>query len=56
MELIYSTYPEQNNIHQGRGYTREEIKALLDHATGVDAEFIILASTLEGSGSEHGKI
>ncbi len=45
---IYSTYPEEDNIHKGRGYTRDEIKLLLEHADGLATEFFILAACSGG--------
>lgn len=45
---IYTTYPDANNTHQGRGYTREEIKSMLEHSTRLDTDFIILASSSAG--------
>lgn len=45
---VYSTYPELNNTHQGRGYTREEIQKLLEYSDGVDTDFILLASSSGG--------
>lgn len=45
---IYSTYPEPNNTHQGRGYTREEISQMLEYSKGLDTDFIILASSSGG--------
>ena len=45
---IYSTFPEENNIHRGRGYTREEIRLLLDHSDGLAMDFVILASCSGG--------
>lgn len=45
---IYTFYPEKNNTHQGRGYTREEIRKLLEYSTSIDTDFIILASSSGG--------
>jgi len=45
---IYCTYPEEDNTHKGRGYTREEIKMLLEHADGLATEFFILAACSGG--------
>lgn len=45
---IYSTYPEENNTHKGRGYTIDEIKMLLEYADGLATEFFILASCSGG--------
>ena len=41
-------YPELNNIHKGRGYTREEIKVLLEHADSLAMQFVILAESSGG--------
>ena len=45
---IYSIYPEQDNNQSGRGYTREEIKTILEHSTQLSTDFIILASSSSG--------
>lgn len=45
---VYSTYPELDNINQGRGYSREEIKKLLEYSDSIDTDFIILASSSGG--------
>lgn len=45
---IYTMYPELNNIHKGRGYTRDEIKILLEHADNLALEFVILAESSGG--------
>jgi len=45
---IYTFYPEKNNTHQGRGYTKEEIRKLLEYSTRIDTDFIILASSSAG--------
>ncbi|KER07112.1 integrase family protein [Marine Group I thaumarchaeote SCGC AAA799-E16] len=45
---VYTFYPEKNNTHQGRGYTKKEIKKLLEYSTRIDTEFIILASSSGG--------
>jgi integrase len=39
---IHSIYPERNNTHDGRGYTREEIQLLLEHSDGLATDFLIL--------------
>ena len=39
---IYSIYPERNNTHDGRGYTREEIQLLLEYSDGLSTDFLIL--------------
>jgi len=45
---IHSSFPELNNIHQGRGYTREEIKTILEHSNDVGLDFVILAASSGG--------
>jgi len=45
---IHTFYPESNNIHQGRGYTREEIKKLLEYSRYIETDFIILAASSGG--------
>jgi hypothetical protein len=45
---IYSAYPELDNNTQGRGYTLEEIKKLLEHSPDIATDFIILASSSGG--------
>jgi hypothetical protein len=45
---INSMFPERQNTHKGRGYTREEIKRLLAFANDLDIEFIILAASSGG--------
>lgn len=45
---IYSAYPELDNNTQGRGYTLEEIKKLLEHSHDIATDFIILASSSGG--------
>ncbi|HUT06469.1 MAG TPA: hypothetical protein VMW74_07270 [Nitrosopumilaceae archaeon] len=45
---IRSYYPELNNTHKGRGYTREEIKKLLEYSDSIDTDFILLASSSGG--------
>ena len=45
---IYSAYPELDNITQGRGYTLEEIKKMLEHSPDIATDFIILASSSGG--------
>lgn len=45
---IHSLYPEFENKHGGRGYTREEIKKLLEYSDSVSTDFIILASSSGG--------
>lgn len=45
---IYTTYPERDNTNQGRGYTREEIRKMLEYSKRIDTHFIILASSSAG--------
>lgn len=45
---IYTFYPELNNTHQGRGYTKEEISILIEYCSTIDTEFVILASSSGG--------
>ena len=45
---IRSYYPEQDNTHKGRGYTREEIQRLLEYSDSIDTDFILLASSSGG--------
>ncbi len=45
---IHSTFPDANNTNPGRGYTREEIKMLLNHSASFADDFIILASSSGG--------
>ncbi|HKU32267.1 MAG TPA: hypothetical protein VJR22_00280, partial [Candidatus Nitrosotalea sp.] len=45
---IQSTYPEKDNIHEGRGYSREEIKKMLEYSGDIVSDFIILAMSSGG--------
>ncbi len=45
---IHSTYPEKDNIHEGRGYTRDEIKKMLEYSSDISTDFIILAMSSGG--------
>lgn len=45
---IHAAYPELDNTYQGRGYTREEIKKLLEHSESISTDFIILATSSGG--------
>jgi hypothetical protein len=45
---IYTFYPEKDNTYQGRGYTRAEIRKLLEYSASIDTDFIILASSSGG--------
>ena len=42
---IYATYPERDNISESRGWTREEISMLLNHAHGPLDRVLVLASS-----------
>lgn len=45
---IHSTYPEKDNIHEGRGYTRNEIRKMLEYSSDMATDFIILAMSSGG--------
>jgi len=45
---IYATFPEQDNISDSRGYTREEIQKMLKYANGSIDRAIILVSASSG--------
>lgn len=45
---IHSTYPEIDNTYRGRGYTRDEIKILLEHSDSLATDFIVLAASSGG--------
>ncbi len=45
---IQATYPEKDNIHEGRGYTREEIKKMLEYSADIVTDFVILAMSSGG--------
>ena len=45
---IQTYYPELDNMHKGRGYTRDEIKKLLEYSDCIETDFIILASSSGG--------
>jgi hypothetical protein len=45
---IYATYPEADNTCQGRGYTLDEIRELVNHSDSIVTDFIILASSSGG--------
>lgn len=36
---VFSTYPELNNAHKGRVYSREEIKKILEYLPDVENRF-----------------
>lgn len=42
---IHTSYPELDNIHKGRGYTREEIKLMLEHSESLAIDFVILTQS-----------
>ena len=45
---IYSSYPELDNTHKGRGYTKEEIQQMLEFSDSLSTDFIILTSSSVG--------
>lgn len=45
---IYSTFPESDNKQDTRGYTRQEIKTMLDFAQGAIDKAIILVASSSG--------
>ena len=45
---IYSSYPELDNTHKGRGYTKEEIQQMLEFSDSLSTDFIILTSSSGG--------
>jgi len=45
---IRTFYPEIDNTNQGRGYTRDEIRKLLEYSNSIETDFIILASSSGG--------
>jgi len=45
---IHTFYPELDNTNQGRGYTRDEIRKLLEYSNSIETDFIILASSSGG--------
>jgi len=45
---VYTFYPEKNNTHQGRGYTKDEIRKLLEYFITIDTDFVILAASSAG--------
>ena len=45
---IYSTYPELDNKHQGRGYSLEELRKIYEYSDSIETDFIILASSSGG--------
>jgi hypothetical protein len=45
---IYTLYPERDNTHKGRGYTRAELQRMLEYSDSIETGFIILASSSGG--------
>ena len=45
---IQAFYPERDNTYSGRGYTRDEIKKLLEYSQWIETDFIILAASSGG--------
>lgn len=45
---IEAMFPEITNLHQTRGYITEEIRHILDYATDVTTDFLILAESSSG--------
>ena len=45
---VSTSYPENDNIHKGRGYTREEIKLMLEHSENLAIDFVILSQSSGG--------
>ena len=45
---VYATFPQQNNVSEGRGYEREEIAKLLEFAKGSMEKAIILIASSSG--------
>ncbi len=45
---IQAFYPECDNTYSGRGYTRDEIKKLLEYSQWIETDFIILAASSGG--------
>ena len=48
MKRIYSTFPEIDNVPDGRGWTREEIRKMLNFANGAIDRAIILVAASSG--------
>jgi hypothetical protein len=42
---IYCTYPEEDNTHKGRGYTREEINTILKFTNPLERAVTLIASS-----------
>jgi len=47
-KLIYSTYPEKNNLDDGRGYSKSEIKEIVKFCNGSLEKTIVLVSSSSG--------
>ena len=47
-KLIYSTYPENNNLDDSRGYDKSEIEKMLNYCKGSLDRMIILVSSSSG--------
>jgi|SRR5579885_430563 hypothetical protein len=45
---VYTTFPEQNNNYDGRGYTRQEIQKMLNFTKGALDKAIILVAASSG--------
>ncbi len=45
---IYATYPENDNLSEGRGYSKDEIKTMLESAQGTIDRSLILISASSG--------
>jgi len=45
---VYATFPEENNVNHGRGYTRDEIRTILSFAQGAIDRAIILTASSSG--------
>ncbi len=42
---IYATYPEQNNLDDSRGYTRQEIQRMLEFSDALERAIILVAAS-----------
>src|SRR3989442_3172955 len=45
---VYVTFPDRDNTHKGRGYTRAELQKMLEYSDSIETDFIILASSSGG--------
>jgi len=45
---VHNRFPELDNTTKGRGYTREEIKKMLEYSPNLELDFIILAESSGG--------